>query len=359
MSVVIDGTTGITSPDVDSPLNGLAYPDASSIGFRNRIINGDMRIDQRNNGASVTVNAATAFYASDRFAAQGMASSGVYTIQRSSVAPAGFNNSLLATVTTIDSSLAAGDTYAISQAIEGFNVADLGFGAVGAQAVTLSFWVRSSVTGTFGGALTNNNLTRSYAFTYTVSSANTWEQKTVTITGDTTGTWTTDNSAGLRVYWGLGVGSTLSISAGSWQGAGAVSATGATNLMATNGATFFITGAQLEAGSVATPFERRDYGRELIMCQRYAWRCEQYIGNTTTPANVGTQSVSYPVQMRAAPTLAAGAAFVVSAGSAGTPTIFIGPAVPASPNSQLIYNIANNWSVVASVQLNATFTAEL
>jgi hypothetical protein len=239
-----------------------------------------------------------------------MASSGVYTIQRSSVAPAGFNNSLLATVTTIDSSLAAGDTYAISQAIEGFNVADLGFGAVGAQAVTLSFWVRSSVTGTFGGALTNNNLTRSYAFTYTVSSANTWEQKTVTITGDTTGTWTTDNSAGLRVYWGLGVGSTLSISAGSWQGAGAISATGATNLMATNGATWQITGVQLEAGSVATPFEQIDYGRELIMCQRYYAKLSTNASNLFTAYGSGFAAssttasifIKYPQTMRSSPT---------------------------------------------------------
>jgi hypothetical protein len=237
-------------------------------GFRNRIINGDMRIDQRNAGASVTVTSPTAPFTLDRWRASNV-SDGVFTVQQSSTVPAGFTKSLIFTTTTADASLAAGQYAFIDQPIEGFNVSDLGWGAAGAQTATVSFWVRSSLTGAFGGALTNGAGTRSYPFSYTISAANTWEQKTVTIAGDTTGTWATDNSAGIVVRFGLGVGSTFSGTAGAWAGSNFISATGATSVVGTNGATFYITGVQLEAGSVATPFERRDYGRELIMCQRY------------------------------------------------------------------------------------------
>jgi hypothetical protein len=249
--------------------NNLTAYAATGVGFRNRIINGDMRIDQRNAGASVTVNSGTAQYAVDRFAGIGQATDGVFTVQQSTTAPAGFRNSIVATVTTADSSLGATQFYVLEQRIEGHNVADFGWGAAGAQSVTLSFWVRCSLTGTFGGALMNSAQNRAYPFSYTITAANTWEQKTVVITGDTSGTWLTTNGIGIELSWGLGVGSSFSAAAGSWAGQVAFSATGATNLMATNGATFFLTGVQLEAGTVATPFERRDYGRELIMCQRY------------------------------------------------------------------------------------------
>jgi hypothetical protein len=270
--------------------------------LRNRIINGDMRIDQRNAGASVTVNTGNQNFSVDRWWGQGTASSGVFTIQRSSVAPAGFSNSLLVTVTTADSSLAANDLYDIAQFIEGFNVSDLGFGTASAQTITLSFWVRSSVTGTYGGALGNNAATRGYPFTYSISAANTWEYKTVTIAGDTSGTWTTDNTIGLRVYFGLGVGSTFSGTAGSWSSSFPLSATGATNLMATSGATFYLTGVQLEVGTVATPFERRQFGQELELCQRYyeigSARLAQY-------SNFGTSYyINFRNNKRGAPTIA-------------------------------------------------------
>jgi hypothetical protein len=272
--------------------------------LRNRIINGDMRIDQRNAGASVTVNTGNQTFSVDRWWAQGTASSGVFTIQRSTVAPAGFSNSLLVTVTTADSSLAANDLYDIAQFIEGFNVSDLGFGTASAQTITLSFWVRSSVTGTYGGALGNNAGNRGYPFTYSISAANTWEYKTVTIAGDTSGTWTTDNTIGLRAYFGLGVGSTFSGTAGSWSSSFPLSATGATNLMATNGATFYLTGVQLEVGTVATPFERRQFGQELALCQRYYQvLLEQlvYEGTVNGGANP-INNIAFPVPMRSSPT---------------------------------------------------------
>jgi hypothetical protein len=284
-------------------LFGVAAP-ANSMGFRNRIINGDMRIDQRNNGGPLTVNSDANFYAVDRTRFSGVASSGVFTGQRVLDAPAGFINSLKATVTTTDTSLAGSDLYYASQSIEGSNIADLAWGSASAVAVTLSFWVKASVTGTFGGALSNNSVTRSYPFTYSISAANTWEYKTVTIAGDTTGVWTTDSTtSGIRVYFGLGIASGFAGTAGAWAGFQFLSATGAVNLMATSGATWQITGVQLEAGSVASPFERRDVGREIIMCQRYyeIGRDWQIFSGYVVTSDIYYNPVRFIVEKRAAP----------------------------------------------------------
>lgn len=237
-------------------------------GMRNRIINGDMRIDQRNGGASVTPTAAT--YSADRWLAYCNVAS-KYSIQQNAGAvtpPTGFNKYL--GVTSLSAySVAAGDRFFLAQVIEGFNAADLAWGTAAAQAVTISFWVRSSLTGTFGGAVTEYSGTRAYPFAYAVNAANTWEQKTITIPGDTAGTWNSTNSGWGQVSFGLGCGSTYSGTAGAWAAANYNSATGAVSIVGTNGATFYITGVQLEAGSVATPFERRPYGTELALCQRY------------------------------------------------------------------------------------------
>jgi len=313
MAIVLDGTTGITSPDVDSSLNGLAYPDASSMGFRNRIINGNMVIDQRNAGASISVSDTTGPYSVDRFLGIATNATGVFSLQRSTVAPTGFSNSLVATVTTAFSPTGS-NQYNIRQNIEGFNVADLAWGTANAQAVTLSFWVRSSVTGTFGGSVANSAFDRSYPFSYAISSANTWEQKTITIPGDTTGTWLTDNGIGLRLNISLGAGSSLSGTAGAWSGSTLLSATGSVNLIATSGATFYITGVQLEAGSVATPFERRPFGTELALCQRYYYGLEpgRNSNNLIVPTGYAGSStnawlfIPHPVTMRVSPTVTSG-----------------------------------------------------
>ena len=289
--------------------DGSATANLSSVnggpiaGSRNRIINGDMRIDQRNAGASLSYAASDQKYSLDRW--EGMnATDGTFTIQQSSTAPPNFVNSLLFTVTSADSSLGTSQYAAINQRIEGFNAADLGWGTATAQTITLSFWVRSSLTGTFGGALSNSATNRSYPFTYTVLAANTWEQKAVIVAGDTSGTWLTNNGIGVRVYFGLGVGTSVAGTAGSWAGVEYRSATGGTNVMATNGATFYITGVQLEPGSTATPFERRSYGQELMLAQRYYQRVEIHgatlAGANTTKAN-GT--VYFPTVMRANPTV--------------------------------------------------------
>jgi hypothetical protein len=234
------------------------------------------------------------------------------------------------------------DLFILQQSIEGFNIADLGWGASGATPITVSFWVRASLTGTFGGAINTNFGSNAYPFTYTINSANTWEYKTISIAGPTTGgttDWPVNNTSGLRLNFSLGAGSTLLGTAGAWAAVDRFSATGSTNLIGTNGATFFLTGVQLEAGSVATPFERRDYGRELIMCQRYFEFGGPYETNDTASSAFGKALVVYPVQKRATPTLA----ITIIAGSTGVVLL----------NNQYGFTYRNPGAVVGE---NARFT---
>jgi hypothetical protein len=241
----------------------LAQSASNNQTFRNRIINGAMVIDQR--GVVATTHAS---YVPDRFRIIKDTVAGTFTMQQSSVAPAGFRNSALFTVGTAYTP-SAGENNFYRQGIEGFNISDLAWGTANAQPVTLSFWVRSSLTGTFGGSLRNGDSNRSYPFSYTISTANTWEQKSITIPGDTSGTWLTTNGIGIDVSWGLGVGSNFSGTPGSWAASNFISATGATNITSTAGATWQITGVQFEEGTAASPFENRLYGTELALCQRY------------------------------------------------------------------------------------------
>jgi hypothetical protein len=279
MSLIIDGTSGVTFND--SSLQAAA---ASPYVLKNRIINGAMVIDQRNSGASSTPTSIGNYtYNLDRWSCAISAAS-KFSVQQNAgsvTPPAGFSNYL--GITSLSAySITSGDYFFLSQKIEGFNTADLDFGTANAKTVTLSFWVRSSLTGTFGGSLQNSAQNRSYPFTYTISAANTWEQKTVTIAGDTSGTWIgATNGIGIQVNLGFGVGSTYSGTAGAWAtGSFIWSATGATSVVGTNGATFYITGVQLEIGSSATPFERRLYGQELANCQRYlpVWQAGSTFG---------------------------------------------------------------------------------
>jgi hypothetical protein len=271
MSVTINGTSGLVFNDASTQATA-----ATGFGFKNRIINGAMMIDQRNAGASVT-NTTSTIYSLDRWQLNGSQAS-KFTVQQNAgsvTPPTGFTNYLGVTSSSAYS-IGAGDYFNIAQAIEGLNIADLGWGTANASTVTLSFWVRSSLTGTFGGSITNSAYSRSYPYTYTISSANTWEQKTITIAGDTTGTWLTTNEKGMNVLFGLGVGSTYSGTAGAWAGTNYNSATGATSVVGTSGATFYITGVQLEKGSTATSFDVRPYGTELDLCERY---CVKYGGS--------------------------------------------------------------------------------
>jgi hypothetical protein len=303
------------SPAIVLASDGTATAQLSSLnggalsGARNRIINGDMRIDQRNAGASV--NLADGVYNLDRWQGSVSQASKV-TIQRSTTAATGFTHSQLLTVSSA-MTFGAGDYCGNAQSIEGFNVSDLGFGTANAKTVTVSFWARSSVTGTYSVAFHNEATNRSCAKAYTISAANTWEYKTITFQGDTSGTWLTDNSVGMKVYFALGMGSTYGgATDGTWNSTLKLAVTGQTNWASTAGATFYITGVQLEAGSVATPFERRSYGQELALCQRYYFKT--FAQGTAPAQNVsannllltsGTSNyvsgIIFPVAMRTAP----------------------------------------------------------
>jgi len=302
MTTTVSGSQ-ITFND-NSTQNTSAY--GGGFAFRNRIINGAMVIDQRNAGASITPTTDT--YSVDRWQFATNVSSKA-SLQQSSTAPTGFVNSLLITSTSAYT-VGAGEVFLLKQSIEGYNIADLNWGTANAQTITISFWVRSSLTGTFGGALNNSGSGRCYPFTYTISSANTWEQKTVTIAGDTSGTWLTTNGIGLTLILSMGCGSTFLGTANAWTGSAVFSATGSTNVVSTNGATFYITGVQIEKGSTATSFDYRPYGTELALCQRYF----QVVGGTnggfpmaTSYFSAGSQTarfpISFPVQMRSAPTI--------------------------------------------------------
>jgi hypothetical protein len=289
-------TTAFVSTAVATAVNNVGYP-----AFKNRIINGAMMIDQRNAGASVTAN--DGVFPVDRFKFT-MSQSSKGTGQQSTTAPANYTNSLLFTSTSAYT-VGAAENFNIAQYIEGFNVSDLGWGTASAATVTLSFWVRSSLTGTFGGSVSNSAANRSYPFSYTINAANTWEQKTVTIAGDTSGTWVTNNGIGLRLFFGLGCGASASGTAGSWSGSFFLSATGATSVVGTNGATFYITGVQLEKGSTATSFDYRPYGTELALCQRYLPFISAgnnfFAGHCTTTGSTQI-SIPFKVSTRVAPT---------------------------------------------------------
>ena len=304
MSLVKANTYQDASGGSNAVFSGVASP-VGSMGFRNRIINGDMRIDQRNNGASIS-NPVGGAYSVDRMQIYGNVAS-KFTAQRNAgsvTPPAGFTNYLGITSSSAYS-VPSTERYAVVHNFEGFNTADFSWGTANAQAATLSFWVRSSLTGTFGAAFRNGTTgSPSYPFTYTISAANTWEFKTVTVAGPTTGSWASDNTCSVQLWFSLGTGTTFSGTAGAWAASDFSSATGTTSVVGTNGATFYITGVQLEAGTVASPFERVDYGRQLIQCQRYYWRGTSANLNFSSYA-IGalmSWSIGFPVTMRATPT---------------------------------------------------------
>ena len=319
MTITLNGTTGIVntgSETITGALTAASFNSASTFGFKNRLINSAMVIDQRNAGASVTPSS-NPTYTLDRWNLT-FSQNSKFSIQQTPSATetgfatrvgAGFTNYLAATVVT-SVSVGAGDYFAIQQLIEGLNVSDLAWGTANAKTITLSFWVYSSLgPGTFGGALSNSAGNRSYPFSYNISAANTWQQITVTVAGDTSGTWLTTNGIGVYVRFGLGAGATFSGTAGAWAASNYFSATSAVSVVGTGSATFYITGVQLETGTVATTFEYRPYGTELALCQRYFAKLSAS-GASYTAFGVGRGNgassvfayLKYPTTMRSAPT---------------------------------------------------------
>ena len=353
MPVTINGDTGIVTPMYNGSITANAV--TPSVNMKNRIINGAMVIAQRGTG-STSVQTSTTYASCDRWASYATQNS-KYTVEQSSTAPTGFSNSLLAT-SSAATSLSASDYYVFAQPIEGFNFADLGFGTAQAKTICLSFWVRSSLTGTFGGALQNSAGNRSYPFTYTISAANTWEQKSVTIVGDTSGTWVgATNGIGITIYFGVGIGSTYSGTAGAWAGSNFIGATGATSVVGTNGATFYITGVQLEVGSTATSFDYRPYGTELALCQRYCYKnmAGSPYQNFGVGFNLNTTTArfnqTFPVSMRTAPTL-------TTTGTASNYAIYYSNTIYTATSAPSIdTNTDNENQLIFSVDVASGLTA--
>jgi hypothetical protein len=338
---IAGGTQG--QVPVQSAVGTTTFMD-SSFAFKNRIINGAMVIDQRNAGASIaTPNG----YTLDRFRVN-QTTTGKLTAQQNAgsvTPPVGFSNYLGVTSSSAYA-VAAGDAYWIDQAIEGFNTADLGWGTANAKTVTLSFQVYSSLTGTFAGALRNSAASRSYPFTYSIPVASTWTAVSVTIAGDTSGTWIgATNGVGVYVGFSLGCGTTYTGTAGAWAGSNYLSATGSVSVVGTNLATFYITGVQLEKGSTATSFDYRPYGTELALCQRYLpilkanSNISGYAINTTTTYCVFPFAVTPRVAPTGLSTTVSGVVYNAGGGAltmtsigfvaAGLSSVFVNPSVAA------------------------------
>jgi len=297
----------------------LGAGDASAM--KNRIINGNFVISQYNGSSSVNPTDNTCFI--DRWKATIYPTASKFTVQQNAgsvTPPVGFTNYLGITSSSAYTS-GSTDQYFLNQRIEGFNFADLGWGTANAKTVTLSFWVYSSLATTFGGSIINSAGNRAYPFSYTTTATNTWQQVSITIAGETTGTWGTTNNIGALVVFNLGSGSATAGTAGAWVSAERYTATGSTNLIATNGATLYLTGVQLEVRSSATGFEYRQYTTELCLCQRYFEQSYTYgktagsstdteavVGNaayatSTTVLDYGTTTF-FKVQKRATPSIA-------------------------------------------------------
>jgi hypothetical protein len=318
--------TGSTTFNSAVTINGASA--SGFTGMKNRIINGNMVVDQRNAGA-IFNPPPNQGYSLDRWTT--WLSQNTYSVQRNAGAitpPVGFANYLGVTVTSA-TTIGVSDYFGVGQKIEGYNIADLNWGTASAQTITVSFWVRSSLTGNFGAVIRRGDGGQYYAFTYAISAANTWEYKTVTVPGPTTGTWATDNATGLFLLFGFGAGTNQTASSNNtWVNGGVLGASGALPVVATNGATFYITGVQLERGSNATSFEFIDYGRQLIQCQRYFQRYAAGSGTLVVygywdAINTFNGTLIYPVTPRTTPTgigVSSASHFNVNNSTVGNPT---------------------------------------
>jgi len=363
MSVSINGTNGLTFNDGSAQTTA-----ATGFGFKNRIINGAMVIDQRNAGASVTPTADST-YTLDRWKIRNGGAAGRFSVIQSSTSAANFPTSVLLTVTTT-STPSGTEFYGLEQDVEAYNMADFGWGTANAQPVTVSFQVRSSLTGTYCVSLRNSAADRSYVAEFTINSANTFETKTITIPAITTGTWLSTNGAGILFMVCLGSGATREGTANSWQSSNIVATSNQVDWINTSSATFYITGVQLEKGSTATSFDYRPYGTELALCQRYYYRqTSQATGDYFVPNAYAISTTlafgfnTFPVPMRTRPTALeqSGTAADYNVVRCGLGTNANCSAVPTFGvanlvGAQTVFTVASGLSngVAGSVQANNT-----
>lgn len=331
-------------------------------GFKNRLINGAMNIDQRNNGSAQNTLAAGYVYTLDRWSVYS-ALSGRFSSQRNRSAvtrPAGFQSYLGLVVSTAYSP-GSTDYNFLSQPIEAFNAADFNFGTANAVTLTLSFLVYTSIAGTHSGFLSNSGFTLTYPFTFSVPVANTWTRVAVTIPGATTGSWPSPSIfTGLVVGFNLGNGSSLRTSSPNAWTNGAVQPSSAVSVVSTSGATFYITGVQLEKADVATNFDYRPYGTELMLCQRYCRAYSSYaMGRARDNDTVFGPGIIFGTTMRTTPTLRSGASFIVGGGTAGTPIIISNTGYASSPDVVLVAGSGSVWSSQVQVAFTGIFEAEL
>jgi hypothetical protein len=307
----------------------ITFEDGSTVGsgwagFKNRIINGTMVIDQRNNGANVTSNTASATaFPVDRFQIN-MSSDATVTGQRTTDAPTGFSNSVRLTVTTADTSIDTNQYVQFYHSIEGYNIADLNYGTSSAATVTVSFWVKSSVAGQYPTRLVNGNGSRSYTFYTTINEANTWEYKTKVVPGPTSGTFDSTNGTGITLGFTFAAGTFFAgATENVWNNTVSFQnshLTAPVNWIGTAGNTFFVTGVQLEKGSTATSFDYRPYGTELALCQRYFYTTSgSYgFGFTTASGQWLYRPGYFPVSMRTTPSMSYTGATDGTWGTTGT-----------------------------------------
>ena len=291
-------------------IDGVQMPTAGPLSNRNLVIGGAMNIAQRGTSTSVAAADGDTFLV-DRFfvLAQG---STQFTYSQSTEAPAGFSNSIKLDVTTADT-LNTNDQIKLEHRIEGYNSAFLNWGTSDAKTITLSFWIKSNLTGNTQVALVNSGNNRNYVATFTIDSANTWEKKTLTVPGDTGGTWNTGNDIGIRLRWGSFGPDYQTSSVNQWV-ANATQLNSRSdspiNFASSINNELYITGVQLEVGEQATPFEHRSYGDELARCQRYFQFIGRAGGNAGVAAGFTTTTNFYGYgslpggRMRAAPTIA-------------------------------------------------------
>ena len=269
----------------------------------NRLINGDMRIDQRNGGAATTAGG----YFIDRWACN-MSPAGKLSMGRNlsgATGPAGFPYCIGFQTTTAYPSPAAGDFFQLYQPVEADMIGDFAWGSANAQPITLSFWAYASIAGTYSGGVRNYLGTRSYPFTFALT-AGVWTRVVITIPGDTVGTWVMSGNGGsLLLSFDLGCGANNRGPAGAWTGAGGyIGVTGAASLVATLNAQLFVTGVKLEIGSVATPFNRQSLAKSMADCQRYYAGTAVHAVGTAPGSNwYLSDTVFFPVTMRTTPTV--------------------------------------------------------